>query len=56
MVSINLEKACDKEPRDLNFWTLRKKCVYKGNIQIIENIYKEAKTSVRSRYGETSEF
>ena len=42
MVFINLEKACDKVPKDLIWWVLNKRNVPRNYIEIIKDMYEEA--------------
>ena len=46
MVFIDLEKAHDKVPRDLIWWALEKKGVTKRYIEMIQNMYSGAMTTV----------
>ena len=48
MVFIDLEKAYDKVPRDLTWWALEKKGVSKRYIEMIQDMYSGAMTTVRT--------
>ena len=56
MIFIDLEKAYDKVPRDLLWWALEKKGVTKRYIEMIEDMYSGAMTTVRTVVGETNSF
>ena len=56
MVFIDLEKAYDIVPRDMNCWFLDKRSVPRGYIDIIKDMYERVGTSVRTTYKDTSEF
>ena len=56
MVFIDLEKAYDKVPRDLIWWALEKKYVAKRYIEMIQDMYSGAMTTVRTVIGETNSF
>ena len=55
MIFIDLEKAYDKVPRDLIWWALEKKGVTKRYIEIIQDMYNGAMTTVRTVVGETND-
>ena len=56
MVFIDLEKAYYKVPRDLIWCVLNKRNVPRGYIEIINDMYQGAVTSVRTTCGEVGEF
>ena len=51
MVFVDLEKACDRVPRDLIWWCLRKKGVPEGYVTIIQDMYNDCETLVSTREG-----
>ena len=53
MVFIDVEKAYDKVPRDLIQWALKKKDVTKRYIEMIQDMYNGAMTTVRTVAGKT---
>ena len=50
-VFVDLEKAYDRVPRDLIWWAPRKKNIPESHITIIQDMYKETKTRVKTRCG-----
>ena len=56
MVFIDSEKAYDKVPREVLWWTLMKKRVPIKYIDIIKDMYNEVVTNVRTCGGITSDF
>ena len=56
MVFVDLEKAYYRVPRDLIWWALRKKNIPEAYIIIIQDMYKETKTRVKTRCGLTHYF
>ena len=56
IVFIDLEKAYDKVPRDLIWRALEKKCVTKRYIEMIQDMYSGAMTTVRTVVRETNSF
>ena len=53
---VDLEKAFDRVPREVVYWSLRKRGVPERLIGIIRSLYEGAKTMVRTRYGKTDAF
>ena len=53
MVFADLEKAYDRVLRDLIWWALRKKNIPEAYTTIIQDMYKETKTRVKTRCGLT---
>ena len=47
MVFVDLDQACDRVPREIIWWTLRRKGVVKEEIKAIMEMYIDIKTSVR---------
>ena len=56
LVFVDLEKACDRVPRELIWWSLRKKNVPEGYIKVIQDMYKDSLTQIQTRYGCTDYF
>ena len=56
MVFIDLEKAYDKIPREVLWWTLMKKSFSIKYIDIIKDMYDEVVANVRTCGGITSDF
>ena len=56
MVFVDLEKAYDRVPRDLIWWTMRKRSILEGYVQVIHDMYRGTKTSVKTRCGRTEYF
>ena len=56
MAFIDLEKAYDKVPREILWWTLMKKRVSIKYIDIIKDMYDEAVANVRTCGNLTSDF
>jgi hypothetical protein len=56
MVFIDLEKAYDKIPRNLMWWTLDKNKVPTKYVALIKDMYDKIMTSVRTTYGDTNVF
>ena len=53
---VDLEKAYDRVPRELIYWSLRKKGVPEEMITKVKMLYTEAKTRIRTSKGPTNEF
>jgi hypothetical protein len=56
MVFIDLEKAYDKVPREVLWWTMAKKRIPCKYIEIIKDMYDGVSTSVRTSVGKTEAF
>ena len=56
MVFIDLEKAYDRVPRNVMWWTLEKHKVLTKYIILIKDMYKDAMTFVRTCHGDTIDF
>ena len=56
MVFVDLEKAHDRVPRELIWWSLRKKIVSEAYIKIIQDMYEDCQTQVMTREGNTEYF
>ena len=53
MVFVDLEKAYDRVPRELIWWSLRKKRVPEAYNKSIQDIYEDCETQVTTREGNT---
>ena len=53
---VDLEKAYDRIPRELVYWSLRKRRTPERLVRLVETTYKNAMTVVRTPYGKTEEF
>jgi hypothetical protein len=53
---IDLEKAYDKMPRNIMWWTLQKHKVSTKYIILIKDMYDNVVTSVRTSDGDTNDF
>ena len=53
MVFVDLEKAYDRVPRELIWWSLRKKRVPEAYIKISQDTYEDCETQVTTREGNT---
>ncbi len=49
MVFVDLEKADDMVPRDLIWWSLRKKGIPEQYVAIIQDMYQDTQTRVKTR-------
>ena len=56
MVFIDLEKACDKIPRNVTWWALVKHKVPTKYVGLIKDMYNNIVTSVRTSDGDTDDF
>ncbi|GJN32082.1 hypothetical protein PR202_gb20556 [Eleusine coracana subsp. coracana] len=56
MVFIDLEKAYDKVPRNVMWWALEKHKVPTKYITLIKDMYRDARTCVRTCDGDTNDF
>ena len=56
MVFVDPEKACDRVPGKLIWWSLRKKRVPEAYIKIIRDMYEDCQTQVTTREGNTEYF
>ena len=56
MVFVDLEKAYDRIPRDLIWWSLRKRRLEEHYITVIRDMYERSKTKVPTLSGSTKEF
>ena len=53
---VDLEKAFDRVPREVLWWSLRRLGVEEWMVAIIKALYDGAKTSVTNKQGESKEF
>ena len=56
MAFLDLKKAYDRVPREVVYWSLRKRGVPEYLVKMIEVTYKGARTRVRTEYGKTDAF
>jgi len=56
MVFVDLEKAYDTIPRDLIWYSLRRRGVPEAYVEIIKDMYRDCTTQVVTEAGETDEF
>ena len=55
-VFVDLEKAYDRVPRELVYWTLRRRKVPEKLIRLVKATYEDANTVVRTVFGKTNQF
>ena len=53
MIFVDLEKAYDRVPRELIWWSMRQKNVPEAFIKIIQVMYEDCETQVTTREGNT---
>ena len=53
---VDLEKAFDRVPREVVYWSLRKRGVPERLIRMVKSLYEGARTVVRTKYGKTDSF
>ena len=56
VVFVDLEKAYDRVPRELIWWSLRYERVPEAYIKIIQDTYEDCQTQVATREGNTEHF
>ena len=56
MCFVDLEKAYDRVPRRVVYWCLRKRGVPEKLVRLVKMMYEGAKTTVKTKYGETEAF
>ena len=56
MAFLDLEKAYDRVPREVVYWSLRKRGLPKYPVMMVEATYKGARTRVKTEYGKTDAF
>ena len=56
LVFVDLDKAYDRVPMELIWWSLRNKNVPEGYIKVIQDMYKDSLTQIQTRYGCTDYF
>ena len=56
VVFVDFEKAYDRVPRELIWWSLRKKRVLEAYIKTIQDMYEDCQTQVTKREGNTEYF
>src|ERR1700733_2360735 len=52
---VDLEKAFDRVPREVIYWSLRKKGTTEKIVRLIKSMYEGTRTSVRCKVGKTAE-
>ena len=53
---VDLEKAYDRVPREVVYWSLRRRGVPEKLVRLVEMMYERARTAVRTKYGKTESF
>ena len=56
MTFLDLEKAHDRVPREVVYWSLRKTGVSEYLVKNVEAVYKGARMKIRTEYGKTDVF
>ena len=56
MAFVDLEKACDRVPRKVIWWALRKLGVEEWIVRLVQGIYANARSLVRAGEGYSEEF
>ena len=56
MTFVALEKAFDGPPREVVYWSLRKKGSYRKMVRLAKSVYDGSRTSVRTGIGNTGKF
>ena len=56
MVIVDLEKAYDRVPRELIWWSLRKKGIPEQYVAMIQDMYQDTQTGVKTRCATTEYF
>jgi Reverse transcriptase (RNA-dependent DNA polymerase) len=56
MIFIDLEKAYDKIPRNIMWWTLKRKLILTKSVTLIKDMYTNIMTCVRECDGESDTF
>ncbi|KAK3512201.1 hypothetical protein QTP70_000471 [Hemibagrus guttatus] len=55
-VSVDLEKACDRVPREELWYCMRKSGVAEKYVRVVQDMYERSRTVVRCAVGQTEEF
>ena len=53
---LDLEKAYDRVPREVVYWSMRKRGIPEKYVRLIRSTYANSTTMVRTKFGDTSEF
>ena len=53
---VDLEKAYDRVPREVVYWSLRKRTVPENMVRLVKMMYEGARTTVRTKLGKTDSF
>ena len=56
MISVDIEKAYDRVPRDLICGAMRKRSILEGYVKVIQDMYRGTKTGVKTRCVRTEYF